>query len=116
MEELRLYIQKYTEELLIVNLYPFKETISAKKSFNECIENIDIGGPTLIRAAAKNFEFVTTVTDSEDYKKIINEMKKNKNSISQNTRLQLAQKAFNEIASYDIDISNWFSKKKDENF
>ena len=103
-------------DLLIVNLYPFKETISAKKSFNECIENIDIGGPTLIRAAAKNFEFVTTVTDSEDYKKIINEMKKNKNSISQNTRLQLAQKAFNEIASYDIDISNWFSKKKDENF
>ena len=58
-------------DLVIVNLYPFKKTVSNKSSFKECIENIDIGGPTLIRAAAKNFEFVTTITDPNDYKKII---------------------------------------------
>ena len=50
-------------DLVIVNLYPFKKTVASKSSFKECIENIDIGGPTLIRAAAKNFEFVTTITD-----------------------------------------------------
>ena len=106
-------------DLVIVNLYPFKKTVSAKSSFKECIENIDIGGPTLIRASAKNFEFVTIVTNPDNYQKLINEMKKNKNSISKKTRLKLANKAFNEISSYDMDISNWFSKignNKNQNF
>ena len=106
-------------DLVIVNLYPFKKTVSAKNSFKECIENIDIGGPTLIRASAKNFEFVTIVTNPDNYQKLINEMKKNKNSISKKTRLKLANKAFNEISSYDMDISNWFSKignNKNQNF
>jgi len=106
-------------DLVIVNLYPFKETITSKSSFNKCIENIDIGGPTLIRAAAKNFEYVTTITDPNDYKKLIDEMKKNKNCITKKTRFLLASKAFSTISSYDIDISNWFSKigkKKDQNF
>ena len=106
-------------DLVIVNLYPFKKTVSAKSSFKECIENIDIGGPTLIRASAKNFEFVTIVTNPDNYQKLINEMKKNKNSISKKTRLKLANKAFNEITSYDMDISNWFSKignNKNQNF
>ena len=95
-------------DLVIVNLYPFKATITSKSSFNKCIENIDIGGPTLIRAAAKNFEYVTTITDPNDYKKLIDEMKKNKNCITKKTRFLLASKAFSEISSYDIDISNWF--------
>ena len=106
-------------DLVIVNLYPFKKTVASKSSFKECIENIDIGGPTLIRAAAKNFEFVTTMTDPNDYQKFIDEMKKNKNHISKNTRLNLATKAFNEISIYDMDISNWFSKignDKNKNF
>jgi len=106
-------------DLVIVNLYPFKKTVSAKSSFKECIENIDIGGPTLIRASAKNFEFVTIVTNPDNYQELINEMEKNKNSISKKTRLKLANKAFNEISSYDMDISNWFSKignNKNQNF
>ena len=106
-------------DLVIVNLYPFKKTVKSKSSLKECIENIDIGGPTLIRAAAKNFEFVTTITDPNDYQKFIDEMKKNKNHISKNTRLNLATKAFNEISIYDMDISNWFSKignDKNKNF
>ena len=106
-------------DLVIVNLYPFKKTVASKSSFKECIENIDIGGPTLIRAAAKNFEFVTTMTDPNDYQKFIDEMKKNKNHISKNTRLNLATKAFNKISIYDMDISNWFSKignDKNKNF
>ena len=103
-------------DLVIVNLYPFKKTAASKSSFKECIENIDIGGPTLIRAAAKNFEFVTSITDPNDYQKFIDEMKKNKNHISKNTRLKLATKAFNQISIYDMDISNWFSKLgKDKN-
>ena len=106
-------------DLVIVNLYPFKKTILNKSSFNNCIENIDIGGPTLIRASAKNFEFVTTLTNPNDYQELINEMQKNKNYVSKKTRLNLASKAFSEIASYDIDISNWFSKvenNKNQNF
>ena len=104
---------------MIVNLYPFKKTVASKSSFEECIEKIDIGGPTLIRASAKNFDFVTTIIDPIDYEKIIDEMKKNKNQISKKTRLDLAIKAFNEISLYDMDISNWFSKTgndKNKNF
>ena len=106
-------------DLVIVNLYPFKKKVASKSSFKECIENIDIGGPTLIRASAKNFDFVTTVIDPNDYEKFINEMKKNKNYISKKTRLGLAIKAFNEISLYDMDISDWFSKtgnEKNKNF
>ena len=103
-------------DLVVVNLYPFKKTVASQSSFKECIENIDIGGPTLIRAAAKNFEYVTTITDANDYQKFIDEMKKNKNHISKNTRIELATKAFNQISIYDMDISNWFSKLgKDKN-
>tara|TARA_Y100000590_G_scaffold52089_1_gene54638 strand:- start:6828 stop:8420 length:1593 start_codon:yes stop_codon:yes gene_type:complete len=106
-------------DLIIVNLYPFKKTVESKSSFRECIENIDIGGPTLIRASAKNFDYVTTIIDPDDYHQFVDEMKKNKNYISKKTRLNLATKAFNEISIYDMDISNWFSKicnNKTENF
>ena len=106
-------------DLVLVNLYPFKKTVTSKKPFKECIENIDIGGPTLIRASAKNFEFVTVLTDPNDYEEFIYEMKKNKNYISIKTRLKLAAKAFNEISLYDMDISKWFSNignNKNKNF
>jgi len=106
-------------DLVIVNLYPFKKTVLSKSSAANCIENIDIGGPAMIRAAAKNYEYVTTIVDPNDYNTIIDEMKKNKNTISKDTRLQLATKSFSEISLYDMDISNWFTKmqkKKNENF
>ena len=106
-------------DLVIVNLYPFKKTVASKSSFKQCIENIDIGGPTLIRASAKNFEFVVTITNPNDYEKFIEEMKKDKNYISKKTSLELASKAFNEISLYDMDISDWFSKignNKNQNF
>ena len=106
-------------DLVVVNLYPFKKTISANSSLKNCIENIDIGGPTMIRAAAKNYEFVTTLVEPNDYEMVIGEMKKNKNTICKETRLDFAAKAFNKISLYDIDISDWFAKiqkKKNKNF
>ena len=106
-------------DLVVVNLYPFKKVVQSKKPFKECIENIDIGGPTLIRASAKNFEFVTTITNPNNYQELIYEMQKNKNCISKKTRLELAAKAFNEISIYDMNINDWFSKignEKNKNF
>ena len=106
-------------DLVVVNLYPFKKVVLSKKPFKECIENIDIGGPTLIRASAKNFEFVTTITNPNNYQELIYEMQKNKNCISKKTRLELAAKAFNEISIYDMNINDWFLKignEKNKNF
>ena len=106
-------------DLVVVNLYPFKKTVSANSSLKNCIENIDIGGPTMIRAAAKNYEFVTTLVEPNDYEMVIGEMKKNKNTICKETRLDFAAKAFNKISLYDINISDWFAKiqkKKNKNF
>ena len=106
-------------DLVVVNLYPFKKTVSVNSSIKKCVENIDIGGPTMIRAAAKNYKFVTTIITPDDYEMIIDEMKKNKNTITKKTRLKLATKAFNEIFLYDMDIRDWFAKiekKKNENF
>ena len=106
-------------DLVVVNLYPFRKAITENSSIKNSIVNIDIGGPTLIRAAAKNYDYVTTIVSSNDYKSIIDEMKKNKNSISKNFRLKMASKAFERISQYDIDIANWFSrieKNKKKNF
>ncbi len=98
-------------DLVIVNLYPFEQTISKKNVRDEdAIENIDIGGPTLIRAAAKNYESVGVVVDPADYQNILNELRKDK-SLSLNTRERLAAKAFQHTARYDALISNYFEKK-----
>ena len=100
--------------LVVVNLYPFKETIKISNNINKCIENIDIGGPSLIRAAAKNFLSTAIITDKEDYKKVINEIKK-LGGISIELRKFLAIKAFKKTMQYDNAIFNWFSNKITKN-
>ena len=101
-------------DLVVVNLYPFEQAVSGKNARHEdAIENIDIGGPTLIRAAAKNYESVAVVVDPLDYPEVINELRKDK-SISLQTRERLATKAFQHTARYDAIISNYFEKKFSE--
>ena len=95
-------------DMVIVNLYPFEEVIKKENvELSEAIENIDIGGPTLLRAAAKNYEYVTLVTDPEDYKDLLKELKKNKGAITPETNFRLAVKAFSYVARYDAAISNF---------
>jgi phosphoribosylaminoimidazolecarboxamide formyltransferase/IMP cyclohydrolase len=91
-------------DMVIVNLYPFEEVIKKEDvELSEAIENIDIGGPTLLRAAAKNYEYVTLVTDPEDYKDLLKELKKNKGGITPETNFRLAVKAFSYVARYGYD-------------
>lgn len=97
-----------TVDMVVVNLYPFEKTISKKDvTFDEAIENIDIGGPTMLRASAKNFEYVVVIVDPIDYQTVIDEMTKNNGDVSRHTRLRLAQKVFQTISHYDNAISNY---------
>ncbi len=97
-------------DMVIANLYPFKKTISKPNStFEDAIENIDIGGPTLIRASAKNFKYVVVVIDPEDYSKVIEEIEKS-GDVSYETRLYLATKVFKTMSEYDRDIYEYLSK------
>ena len=102
-------------EIVCVNLYPFKETVKKTDDLDEIIENIDIGGPTLLRASAKNFHSVTVVVEPEDYSRVIEEIAKNGN-VSLELRKELALKAFSHTASYDIAISSFFNKMLDKKF
>jgi phosphoribosylaminoimidazolecarboxamide formyltransferase/IMP cyclohydrolase len=95
-----------TIDLVIVNLYPFKETIAQGCSFEEAIEKIDIGGPTMIRSAAKNFKDVAVVSNPNDYSRLIEEWK-NENGISYEFRKELSQKVFQLMADYNLSISNY---------
>jgi len=97
-------------DLVIVNLYPFEEKLSEKINFNKIIEQIDIGGSTLIRAAAKNFNDVTIISNKLDYNKLINELRLNKGRTSFNFRRTMAAKAFNLSAYYDSVIANWLNR------
>ena len=98
-------------DLVIVNFYPFENAIKKNNNFKSIIENIDIGGPTLVKAAAKNFNDVLVITNPTNYKYVINELNKYKGSTSLNFRKQMAINAFNEIANYDSIIANYFNKK-----
>ena len=97
-------------DLVIVNLYPFEKTINKTSIETKCIENIDIGGPSLIRGAAKNYKSVVAVTSPNQYDELIAEANKNKNCISSNFSKQLATEAFKHTAYYDTIIANWFDK------
>ena len=98
-------------DLVVVNLYPFLKTISKKNvKMKDVLENIDIGGPTMLRSAAKNYQHVVPVVDTEDYEKIIDELKKNK-SISEQTSRALAIKCFKHTGRYDSTISNYLCDK-----
>ena len=99
-----------TIDLLIVNLYPFEDTIKKDVSFEECIENIDIGGPAMIRAAAENHNSVAVVVDKDDYGLIIEELKKD-GKVLEKTLKNLALKAYSRTAAYDSAISNWMNKQ-----
>ena len=103
-------------DLIIVNFYPFQETVAKSKSAKEIIENIDIGGPTMVRSAAKNYKNVLIVTSKNDYPDVINEIKNNKGKTSLKFRELMSSKAFGLTAYYDSMISNWFNKKLKINF
>ena len=96
-------------DLLVVNLYPFEATIAKNAPYEECIENIDIGGPAMIRAAAKNHDDVAVVVDVEDYQLVLDELAANNGETRMATRRKLAQKAYARTAAYDAAISNWFA-------
>lgn len=101
-------------DLVVNNLYPFEEKLNSSASQEEIIENIDIGGPTMIRAAAKNFKDVTVVIDPEDYSMVLEELKNGDTSLE--TRLYLAGKVYNYIAYYDSLIANYFNKLNEVKF
>ena len=104
-----------TIDLVVVNLYPFAATIAKPdSSLEDAIENIDIGGPTMVRAAAKNHLHVTIVTDPEDYSSLLAEMQTNGGAVSDATRFDLAKKAFSHTAAYDSAISNYLTAVKSD--
>ena len=96
-------------DLLVVNLYPFEATVAKGAAFDDCVENIDIGGPAMIRAAAKNHGDVTVVVEPTDYEKVLDEMARHKGMVSLELRKRLAAKAYARTAAYDAAISNWFA-------
>ncbi|MCK4628110.1 MAG: bifunctional phosphoribosylaminoimidazolecarboxamide formyltransferase/IMP cyclohydrolase, partial [Sedimentisphaerales bacterium] len=104
-------------ELVCVNLYPFEDTVAKPDcKFEDAIENIDIGGPSMVRSAAKNHKFVTIVTNPDQYDLIIEEIKANNGSVSDKTRKELARSAFALTAAYDSAISAYLTEQAGENF
>jgi len=96
-------------DLLVVNLYPFEQTVERGADFATCIENIDIGGPAMIRSAAKNHKFVTVVVEAGDYEAVKTSMTENNGATSGNLRRRLAATAFARTGAYDAAISTWFA-------
>src|ERR1700736_1739932 len=96
-------------DLLVVNLYPFEATVDKGAGFEDCIENIDIGGPAMIRAAAKNHDDVAVVVEPQDYQAVLDELAANKGATTLRLRRRLAAKAYARSAAYDAAISNWFA-------
>ena len=98
-------------DLLVVNLYPFEATVAHGAAFDTCIENIDIGGPAMIRAAAKNHAGVAVVVDPEDYDAVLSDLDELGGCISAELRRYLAAKAYARTSAYDSAISNWLAKE-----
>ena len=103
-------------DLVIVNFYPFEKTLKQTNNHLKIIENIDIGGPTMVRAAAKNYNDVTVITSPNQYDELIVNIEKNKGSTSLNFRKKMSLEAFSETAYYDAVISNYFNKVQNNNF
>ena len=103
-------------DLVIVNFYPFETVIRKTSNKKKIIENIDIGGPSMVRAAAKNFESVTVITDKKDYSELIKELKKLKGKTTFNFRKKMASKAYGLTAYYDAIVSEWFNRDIGLNF
>jgi phosphoribosylaminoimidazolecarboxamide formyltransferase / IMP cyclohydrolase len=98
-------------DILVVNLYPFEETVARGADFADCIENIDIGGPAMIRAAAKNHDDVAVVVDAADYAALLSELAQHGGMTTLKLRRRLAAKAFARTAAYDAAIANWFARE-----
>jgi len=106
----QLLVNKFEEiDLVIVNFYPFEEALKKSKNHSKIIENIDVGGPTMVRAAAKNYNFVTVITKIDQYPKLIDELNFNKGSTSLKFRQEMSEAAFFETAYYDSLISEYFN-------
>ncbi|CAN5314363.1 hypothetical protein BH10ACI1_BH10ACI1_02250 [soil metagenome] len=102
----------YPIDLVVINLYPFEQTIEKEDvSLAEAVENIDIGGPAMIRSASKNWRDVAVVTDAKLYESVVNELEKHSGSLSLATRQRLATLAFTRTASYDLAISAYLAKQ-----
>jgi phosphoribosylaminoimidazolecarboxamide formyltransferase/IMP cyclohydrolase len=98
-------------DLLVVNLYPFEQTVAKGAAYDDCIENIDIGGPAMIRAAAKNHADVAVIVEPEDYATVLAELSSHYGSTTLALRKKLAAKAYARTAAYDAAISNWFARE-----
>lgn len=101
-------------DLLYVNLYPFEETVAKGGDFETCIENIDIGGPAMLRAAAKNYGFVSVCTDGDDVDTVIADMEANGGATTLETRKKLCAKTYARTGAYDAAISNWYQEQLGE--
>ncbi len=99
-------------DLLVVNLYPFEATVASDADYPTCIENIDIGGPAMIRAAAKNHAFVNVVVDVRDYAPLLAELRENHGATSLGFRQSLALTAYARTAAYDAAVSNWMAEQQ----
>ena len=97
-------------DIVVVNLYPFKKNLK-KNNSDQIIEMIDIGGPSLLRAAGKNFKYITPIADIMDYKKLVTNLNKNNGITDIIFRKKMAFKVFKQIALYDKTISNWLNEK-----
>jgi phosphoribosylaminoimidazolecarboxamide formyltransferase/IMP cyclohydrolase len=98
-------------DVVVVNLYPFEETVARGASFADCIENIDIGGPAMIRAAAKNHDDVVVIVEATDYAAVLDEFARHGGMTTLALRRKLAAKAFSRTAAYDAAIANWFANE-----
>ncbi len=98
-------------DLVCVNLYPFSDTVSRGSNVEECVENIDIGGPAMIRAAAKNYQDVVVLVEPSDYAAVLCELQETGGTVSLPTRKRLAARAFAHVAAYDAVIASWMHER-----
>src|SRR6056300_1110298 len=103
-------------DLVIVNFYPFEKTLNSTNDHKKIIENIDVGGPTMVRSAAKNYNDVTVITSPSQYDELIDQLEKNNGSTTVEFRQKMSQVAFSETAYYDAVISDYFNNLSNTNF
>ncbi|MGD1880368.1 MAG: bifunctional phosphoribosylaminoimidazolecarboxamide formyltransferase/IMP cyclohydrolase [Kiloniellaceae bacterium] len=103
-------------DMVVSNLYPFEATLASGADYDTCVENIDIGGPAMVRASAKNHDFVTIVTDPADYGAVEAEMTANQGAVGAALRRRLAMTAFSHTAAYDAMIAGWLARQQGERF